>query len=213
MNFRCKIGSATELITFQVIDRQANPILGLNDALRLRLVELDKAVYKIGCENNDDFSKQITTEYADLFDEQLGTLPATYIMRVDPTVSPVVKPARKIPQTMEKKVKEELDNMVKKGVIIRETEPTEWVSQMVAARKKNGDVRICLDPRDLNKALHRPHYPMRTTWPLGLGMPKFSQPSMPKRASGKSDWIRSPPCAQLSAHHSAGTDSSACPSA
>ena len=31
---------------------------------------------------------------------------------------------------------------------------------MVATRKKNGDVRICLDPRDLNKALHRPHYPM-----------------------------------------------------
>ena len=107
-------------------------------------------------------SANIATEYEDLFDEQLGTLPATYIMTADPTVSPVVKPARKIPQAMEKNVKEELDNMVKKGVITHETEPTEWVSQMVAARKKNGDVRICLDPRDLNKALRRPHYPMRT---------------------------------------------------
>ena len=33
---------------------------------------------------------------------------------------------------------------------------------MVAARKKKGDVRMCLDPRDLNKALRRPHYPMCT---------------------------------------------------
>ena len=33
---------------------------------------------------------------------------------------------------------------------------------MVAMKKKNGDVRICLDPRDLNRALQRPHYPMRT---------------------------------------------------
>ena len=33
---------------------------------------------------------------------------------------------------------------------------------MVATKKKNGDVRICLDPRDLNKALKRPHHPMRT---------------------------------------------------
>ena len=33
---------------------------------------------------------------------------------------------------------------------------------MVATRKKNGDVRIYLDPRDLNKALKRPHYLMRT---------------------------------------------------
>jgi len=62
-------------------------------------------------------------------------------MRVDKSVTPVVKPARKIPQAMEK-VKEELGNMVKKGVIVRETEPTEWVSQMVATRKKNGDIRI-----------------------------------------------------------------------
>ena len=83
-------------------------------------------------------------------------------MRVDKSVTPVVKPARKIPQAMEKKVKEELGSMVKKGVIVRETEPTEWVSQMVANRKKNGDVRIYLDPRDLNKALKRPHHPMRT---------------------------------------------------
>ena len=28
-----------------------------------------------------------------------------------------------------------LGNMVNKGVIVRETEPTEWVSQMVATRK------------------------------------------------------------------------------
>ena len=81
-------------------------------------------------------------------------------MRVDKSVTPVVNPARKIPQAMEKKVKEELGNTVKKGVIVRETEPTEWVSQMVATRKKNGHVRICLDPRDLNKALKRPHHPM-----------------------------------------------------
>ena len=33
---------------------------------------------------------------------------------------------------------------------------------MVATRNKNGDVRICLDPRDLNKALKRPHHPMHT---------------------------------------------------
>ena len=60
-------------------------------------------------------------------------------MRVD---TPVVKPARKIPQATEKKVKEELGSVVKKGIIVRETEPTEWVSQMVATRKKNGDVQM-----------------------------------------------------------------------
>ena len=52
--------------------------------------------------------------------------------------------------------------MVEKKVIAPVSEPTEWVSQMVAARKKNGETRICLDPRNLNLALKRSHYPMRT---------------------------------------------------
>ncbi len=83
-------------------------------------------------------------------------------MRVDKSVTRVVKPARRIPQAIDKRVKEELGNMVKKGVIVRETEPTEWVSQMGAIRKKNGDVRICLVPRDLNEALKEPHHPIYT---------------------------------------------------
>ena len=161
-DLRSKIGDTTRLLTFQVLDRQATPILGLNDALQLNLVKLDKAVYEVDADAEDAFRQQVVTEYADLFDDQMGNLAARYTMRVDKSVTPVVKPARKIPQAMEKKVKEELGNMVKKGVIVRETEPTEWVSQMVATSKKNGDVRICPDPRDLNKALKRPHHPMRT---------------------------------------------------
>ena len=162
VDLQCKIGTETQLITFQVVDRQAAPILGLNDALKLRLIELDKSVYEVNTDQSDLFREQITKEFADLFDDELGTLPPRYVMRVDPSVPPVVKPARKVPQAMEKQVQEELDRMVKKGVIVREREPTEWVSQMVATKKKNGDVRICLDPRDLNRALQRPHYPMRT---------------------------------------------------
>ena len=31
---------------------------------------------------------------------------------------------------------------------------------MVVEQKKNGKLRVCLDPRLLNKASRRPHYPM-----------------------------------------------------
>ena len=41
-------------------------------------------------------------------------------------------------------------------------EPTDWVSSLVYARKQSGKLRICLDPRDLNKAIKRPHYPTKT---------------------------------------------------
>ncbi|RXN35723.1 Retrovirus-related Pol poly from transposon [Labeo rohita] len=53
--------------------------------------------------------------------------------------------------------------MERQGVIVKVTEPTEWVNSMVVAEKpRTGQLRVCLDPRDLNKAIKRPHYPLPT---------------------------------------------------
>ncbi|GFW11858.1 reverse transcriptase domain-containing protein [Trichonephila clavipes] len=51
--------------------------------------------------------------------------------------------------------------MVEAGIISKVEEPTEWVSNIVvnASPKK---LRICLDPRPLNEAILRPHYPIST---------------------------------------------------
>ena len=51
--------------------------------------------------------------------------------------------------------------MEKDGYITKVEQPTEWVSSMVAA-VRNGKVRICIDPSDLNKVIKRKHHPMRT---------------------------------------------------
>ena len=52
--------------------------------------------------------------------------------------------------------------MEKLNVITRVHEPTDWVSSLVYSRKSNGKIRICLDPKDLNKAIKRPHYATKT---------------------------------------------------
>ena len=53
--------------------------------------------------------------------------------------------------------------MEQQKIIAKVTEPTEWVSSLVVVQKPNsGKLRICLDPRDLNRAILRPHYPSRT---------------------------------------------------
>ena len=66
----------------------------------------------------------------------LGKLPMDYHMRLDPTVPPVVCSARKIVVAMKQDVINELEHMKNIGVIEAVTEPTEWVSSMVAAKKK-----------------------------------------------------------------------------
>ena len=48
------------------------------------------------------------------------------------------------------------------GIIERVTEPTPWVSSLVVVQKPNGQIRVCLDPKDLNKVLRRSHYPTPT---------------------------------------------------
>ena len=39
-------------------------------------------------------------------------------------------------------------------------EPTDWVSSMIAAKKPDGNIRLCIDPHYLNLALKRSHYPL-----------------------------------------------------
>ena len=45
---------------------------------------------------------------------------------------------------------------------MRQEEPTEWVNSLVVVQKPNCAVKLCIDPRDLNLAIKRPHYPMNT---------------------------------------------------
>ena len=70
--------------------------------------------------------------------------------------------ARKVTVALREKVKAELNKMEKLNVISKVDEPTKWVNSMVVVPKPNGAVRICLDPRDLNKAINRKHYKMIT---------------------------------------------------
>ena len=71
---------------------------------------------------------------------------------------PVVHPCRKVPFALHDKLKQKLDRMEKADLICKVEEPTTWVSSIVLPIKKNGALRVCLDPRNLNKAIKREHF-------------------------------------------------------
>ncbi|XP_055841107.1 uncharacterized protein LOC129908549 [Episyrphus balteatus] len=80
------------------------------------------------------------------------------INKVTADISPSIDSPRKIPFALKDLLKEELDRMETLKVIEKVEEPTEWVNSIVLVKKANGKLRICLDPRNLNKALLRAHY-------------------------------------------------------
>ena len=100
-------------------------------------------------------------KYANVF-TGLGRLEKPYHIKVDPTVTPDVNPPRTIPAALRDRVKTELEDMKKRRVIRKEEEPTDWVSSMAIVEKPDESLRICLDHRNLNKAIKREHFQLPT---------------------------------------------------
>ena len=106
-------------------------------------------------------SQQIFDKYSQCFDG-IGCISKPYHTKLKPDAHPVVHPPRKLPAALRDRVFAELNDMESKGIIKPVNEPTAWVNSMVVNEKRNGKLRICIDPRDLNKALLREHYQLPT---------------------------------------------------
>lgn len=80
----------------------------------------------------------------------------------DPHVPPVQLPTRKVQIAIKEKLKEEMNHLEGLHIITPVNVPTSWISATVVTLKKNGNVRLCVDPKPLNRALKRNHYPLPT---------------------------------------------------
>ena len=74
--------------------------------------------------------------------------------------------------------------MERLDVIERVYEPTDWVNSMVTVIKKNEQLRICVDPCDLNKAIKHQYYLMRTVKEIVAQMPNAKYFSVLGASSG-----------------------------
>ena len=100
--------------------------------------------------------EQIIEMFPDVFDEGLGLLEGEYHIRLNDSARPIQHVA------LRDKIKESLEELHSSGVIEPVSRPTPWISSMLAVPKKNGKIRICLDPKDLNRAILRENYPVPT---------------------------------------------------
>ena len=89
-------------------------------------------------------------------------LEGIYHIRLDPSIDPVQHAPWRVPVPLSDILKVTLEDLVKQDIIAPVAEPTPRISSIVVVPKKNGALRICLDPKDLNKAILREHYPLPT---------------------------------------------------
>ena len=143
-------------VLFIVAETTSPPILGLSTCENLNLVKRVMVV-----KPKEEQLPSFISEFECCFGE-LGTLPKVHKIVIHPSIPPVIHPPRRVPITIQPKLKEELDRMEKLGVISKVPEPTDWVSSLVVVEKPDGSIRICLDPKDLNQAIKRSHLQLPT---------------------------------------------------
>jgi len=140
-------------VEFIVCDDDCKPLLGFRASQQMGIVTIQE----------DQFERVASVNietYSEVFDGKLGLLPGLQTLKVNPEAMPRIMANRRVSVNLRPALKNELDRMEREGVISQVSEPTPWLSQLVMTRKKDGSVRVCIDPHELNKALQREHYMM-----------------------------------------------------
>ena len=117
----------TTRATFFVADTPGPIILGLPATKQMKIITVNQI-------KTDDINtiNDLTHMYPDWF-ECIGNFEGTYHIVNYLTIPHVVHVPRRRQISMIRKIKEELDQMERTGVIEKVTEPTDWVSSLVYA--------------------------------------------------------------------------------
>lgn len=150
----CSIKDMQEEVSFIVLDiKNQLPLLGLQECLKLKLIKRIDSVGKLNFKSLDD----VVQKYSSVF-EGLGKFPTQHHITLKENVRPHISAIRRVPQILYEPLKKKLCDLELNGIIKKVDEPTEWVHPLVIVEKPNGDLRLCLDPKELNQAVKREHF-------------------------------------------------------
>ena len=131
------------------------PLLGRNALSTLNLVE----VHAVG-ESPTQERERIYKEYKNLFKEELGDFKNyEYKIKINSDVPPKVQKQRPVPAPVEERLKQEIERMIQDDVI-EEVTGASWISPVQIVYKGNGELRVCVDLREANKAVIRERFPI-----------------------------------------------------
>ena len=158
------IGKITNIAQFFVCQNVSTPLFGKPELEKFELIELkipQNHVYQ-SCNSieervaNFPTGEEIKKDFPSVFNG-LGLVKGEPVsIQVNEGTTPYhIGAPRRVAIPMLKPLKEELERMVKLGVIEPVDEPTEWCHPMVLVRKPNGNIRVCIDQTKLNNQTNR----------------------------------------------------------
>ena len=113
------------------------------------------AIPKFGSPPKVEFPEIIKTCFVtvvDKFKDLFVTTPGTTSLashHITTAGTPVRVPSRRIPVHFREEVEVQIQQLLEKGIIRESNSP--WLAPAVYVRKKTGDIRLCVDYRELNK--------------------------------------------------------------
>ncbi|XP_058840279.1 uncharacterized protein K02A2.6-like [Topomyia yanbarensis] len=156
-------------MVFQVVNMNHPPLLSVTVCTTLGLVKFCNSVHRdiTTLQVLDQYreeAKCIIRAYQDVF-EGNGKMEGVVKLEIDEAVKPVIQTPRRIPIAFRDNLRNKIDQLVQDGIIQKETQHTDWVSNLVLVKKNSpglDSLRLCLDPIPLNMALKRPNLQFTT---------------------------------------------------
>lgn len=129
--------------------------MGLRDREHLQLPTVNSQNIFTGVGKKGPKVKDYISQHTDVFTGE-GKLEGLLHLGIDRNVQPVQLPRRKVPTAIREPLKHKLDRLANIQVIQMVNTPTSWISALMVTTKKNGKVRLCIDPKPLNEAVSSP---------------------------------------------------------
>lgn len=178
-----------------VIKGNTGNLMSYKTATKLGLI-------KISVNNTNATAKSISfdplqQEFQCLFDG-IGKVKDKIVkLHIDPNITPKQQPHRRIPFHVRKDVEKELQRLEALDIIEEVEGPTPWVSPIVVVPKPSGQVRLCVDMREANKAIKREKHIMPTIDDLIADLSGATVFSKLDLSSGYHQFVLDPECRHI----------------
>lgn len=146
---------------FLITKAEDRPILGIEACEQLNLVK--RVIHTLQVSKTlPESKKDFIQKYEELF-SGLGKFRQTVKIEVDPNAPTGMCPPRRYSFSINQRLEGKLKSLESRGVIAKVTDKLpKFISNLVIREKGDGDLRLCLDPENLNKAIVRQNYPIPT---------------------------------------------------